>query len=486
MHRTALVRGVSRYSFDSQPAKRSYFDEELSTKSKEALRADTAAEPESGNETLRMNFRLEEIANEITSTANLDRKVKLAAQALAMVRSAKDPDSVSYNTLLKVLAKTSPLLIHKQPAAFLAKRILERMKQLHEHQRRANREWYDKVLVPPETTDVASIAVVHGPPIVRIKPNVRSYATVMDAFARMATRPAALQTEQLLKDLEQRWRDNDRDFALEPNEVIYNTILTAWAKAGDADECQNWLDRIEAPSTYNYNAVLTALAKSNKALQAESLLRNMKAPPNNRSYCACMDAWARLGIPDKAHALLLELIDLYHNSGRRKDLEPNAVAYSSLIQAYVRSDRVDKVAQAQQVLADMQTAGIKPNSWTYNMLLNCYASSALTGDDESPTEKLRRIKAIYREQLAAGNESTRTFGTVMKACEHLLLWDIDPDFCVSVFQDAVDRGLVSSWVLRQFYGAVPVEVFRRLVQIKDYKEWAQLPDEWTRRARQEE
>lgn len=456
----------------------------------QSIEVATSALPENADQTLQMNMKLEEIAKEITATANRDQKVVLALRALAIVRSAKDPDSVTYNTLLKVLAKTSPLSVQRQPAAFHAKRILNQMEELHEYQSRTNREWYDKVLVPADVTESGSIAVAQGPPRVRVKPNVRSYATVMDAFARMSTRDAALQTENLLKHLEKRWEEHDRDFALEPNEIVYNTILMAWAKAGDADACLNWLHRLQnhptvAPSTCTYNTVLSALAKSNKAAEAESLLRTMNVPPNNRSYCTCMDAWARLGMPEKAHTLLNELTELYRNSGLRQDLKPNAFSYSSLIQAYVRSDRTDKTTMAQQVLKEMRNAGVKPNSWTYNMLLNCYALSPPTGDDELPSKKLRSIKALYQEQLSSGNASTTTFGTVIKACHNLLLWDLDPDFCCSVFQDAIDRGLVSSWVLRQFYTAVPVEVFRRMAQLRDYKDWELLPDEWTRRARQE-
>lgn len=440
------------------------------------------------DKTLQMNFQLDRIANQIETTRNRRKKVDLASKALSIVDAAEDPDSVTYNTLLKVLARTSPLSIDQRPASSHARKILDRMKTLHEQQSAVNRAWYDKALVPNES---GSAAVDNGPPLVRVKPNVRTYATVMDALAKMATTEAALETEELLDELEERCVKSDSDFALQPNDFVYNTIITAWAKAGNTEACLDWLRRIEnhatlSPGTHTYNTVLTALGKTGQATEAESLLRRMSVVrPNARSYTICMNAWAQIGNPERVQVLLKELTEEYRKSGGKKELKPNTISFSALIHAYARSDRKDKATMAQKVLVDMEAAGVQPNSWTYNKLLNCYALSYPTSSDETTCEKLQMIKTAYQEQLNSGNASTTTFGTVLKACQNLLLYDIDPEFCCSVFQDAIDRGLVSGWVLRYFYTAVPADLFRSIVPVNDYKEWDQLPDEWTRRAKEE-
>jgi pentatricopeptide repeat protein len=435
-------------------------------------------------ETYEINLQIAALAQQCANRKN----ATAAVEAVKLLRSMSHPDTVAYNTVLKVLAKLSPYKIDgRQTAASLALSILDEMKDVYSSQWTANQKWYTRMA---DNVALSEAASAQGPPRIHVKPNVRSYSTVMDALARNGKVESAEQAEALLAELHDAYYETD-DWAMQPNLITYNTVLTAWAKAAAgagscsemaAEHCVRILEYMPvAPDTISYNTVLHAVARSgweDSGERAEGLLRSMGdqgVAVNARSYTTCMDAWGQSGCPDKAQALLKEMEELYEQT-KNEQLKPNCISYSTVIHAYASSskDHPDKAKIAYDIFQGMLAKGVPPNTVTYNNLLNCLATS------KPQPELIGLVAKLYQQVLTENMPDHYTFGTVLKACGNLLFEDAG--FAPAVFREACERGHVSSGVLWQLRQAVPVDSYRELVG-NDQIAWTELPPKWTRNVR---
>jgi len=83
------------------------------------------------------------------------------------------------------------------------------------------------------------------------------------------------------------------------------------------------------------------------------------------SYTALLSAYGRSGLLDKAFSLLEEMKST-------PGCQPDIQTYSILIKSCLQVSAFDKV---QSLLSDMATHGIKPNTVTYNTLIDAYGKA---------------------------------------------------------------------------------------------------------------
>lgn len=86
---------------------------------------------------------------------------------------------------------------------------------------------------------------------------------------------------------------------------------------------------------------------------------------NHESYTALLSAYSRSGHFDEAFSLL----DVMRNTD---GCQPDIYTYSIFIKSCVHIFAFDK---AQRLLSDMKNEGIKPNTITYNTLIDAYGKS---------------------------------------------------------------------------------------------------------------
>lgn len=408
------------------------------------------------------------------------RTMTQAVRAYEMLQTMEVPDTVAYNSVLKAFAKLSPSrgrVWRDQSATMLAETLFQEMKDVYNHQRTKNSQWYDAMTKGTLTDEEVS----RGPPLVTVRPNIRTYGTLMDAYAREGTREAAEAVERLLRELENAFQERGDD-SLQPSLIIYNTVLAAWSRVpGGVTRCVEWLRVMPlSPDVISYNSVLHAMARSgwpDAGDQSEAILRGMSTrsvKPNARSYTTCIHAWSQCGQPEKALALLQEMHDLYQSTNDNT-VRPNDVSYSTVIHAYAVSRVPHKATKAHEVFQQMIRAGVKPSRVTYNNLLNCYASAG------NQPNLMSLVQDLYQQMLASDEQPDQcTFGTVLKACSNLCWND---GWALMVFQEACHRGLVSRGVLQQFRRAVSIQDYRSIVG-RDDAGYEDIPGHWTHAALQ--
>lgn len=83
------------------------------------------------------------------------------------------------------------------------------------------------------------------------------------------------------------------------------------------------------------------------------------------SYTTLLAAYGRSGLLDKAFSLLEEMKST-------PGCQPDVQTYSILIKSCLQISAFDKV---QSLISDMATLGIKPNTVTYNTLIDAYGKA---------------------------------------------------------------------------------------------------------------
>ncbi len=326
----------------------------------------------------------------------------MAKRILDRLEELGRADTITYNLVINAFAKSSV-----PDSANRAEKILTRMQKIYQKQLAKSVEGEDQI----------------DPDIPLVKPNVRTYSTVIDAYSRTSTLEGAEVAQSLLEKLRM-LHQSTGDEELKPNVISYNSVINAWAKTGTllgAEKALKLLDVMEEggiADVISYNAVIHAWARCGSKEcgdMAESILKRMKKKyeneqkeevavvgngadqgsttfiyspsirPNFRSYSSVIDAWSRSTLPNaprRAEAILDEMEKAYFET-RDTSIQPNTVTYSSVINAHARSrDMENKAVAALQVLKRMQevyNSGVNKNAQpsivSYNSVLNACATT---------------------------------------------------------------------------------------------------------------
>uniref|UniRef100_A0A7S1Y3L4 Pentacotripeptide-repeat region of PRORP domain-containing protein n=1 Tax=Grammatophora oceanica TaxID=210454 RepID=A0A7S1Y3L4_9STRA len=193
----------------------------------------------------------------------------------------------------------------------------------------------------------------------RLRPNLITYTTTIDAFAR---RGMAMPAEKELRDL---LDDKSID---DPTVVPFNSCLNAWAKSkrSDAPErCQRLLNEMMGlskrrypsllPNAVTFTCVLEACRKRCRGEVAEKVLNQMleAIPPNEdsvRAFSMTLQAFSSSNskeAPEECRRLLNKMLDLSKDSAF---YAPNAITYTIVIKAFAKRGMVET---AEELLVEM-------------------------------------------------------------------------------------------------------------------------------------
>ena len=212
-----------------------------------------------------------------------------------------------------------------------------------------------------------------------VVPNEVCYNTVVHGYSK-SKRP--MEAEEWLCRMVER-HEKYPLVAPAPNERTFNAAILAWAKSGRPDSGQKAQDLLEAiegmtkdngqktsqraateamvqPDIFGYNIVLDGwrLGSSiESAMGAEKLLRSMErkerfAVPDRTSYNTVIDAFCKAGRTQQRQQ---------HHQGRRQ-METNDIIFAQ---------------RAEDLLYQMDAAGVPPDTWSFNTVLNAWARSGL-------------------------------------------------------------------------------------------------------------
>lgn len=162
--------------------------------------------------------------------------------------------------------------------------------------------------------------------------------------------------ERILNDLEESYYSRRAGDRIAPNVVSYTTIMNGWAKSGNrqaVEKTHEVFERMKAmhksgntdaqPNLVSYVTLIGSITRSKdpgSAIRAEEALYRMyhdyklgtiTTPPNARLVTAVIDNWQKSGATDageRAESLLNWLLDVYQKE-QDMSMEPNEYTFNS-------------------------------------------------------------------------------------------------------------------------------------------------------------
>jgi pentatricopeptide repeat protein len=198
-------------------------------------------------------------------------------------------------------------------------------------------------------------------PAKNILPNVVTYSTMVDGYAKAGRLEEALGLFNEMKFL-----------AIRLDRVSYNTLLSIYAKLGRFEEALNVCKEMEScgikKDAVTYNALLGGYGKQGKYDDVRKKFEEMKAEnvsPNLLTYSTLIDVFSKGGLYKEA----MEVFGEFKHAGLKADV----VLYSALIDALCKNGLVES---AVSLLDEMTKEGIRPNVVTYNSIIDAFGRSA--------------------------------------------------------------------------------------------------------------
>uniref|UniRef100_A0A2N9EDI5 Pentacotripeptide-repeat region of PRORP domain-containing protein n=1 Tax=Fagus sylvatica TaxID=28930 RepID=A0A2N9EDI5_FAGSY len=157
------------------------------------------------------------------------------------------------------------------------------------------------------------------------------------------------------------------------------------------------------PNCGVYIKLIVMLGKCKLPHKADDLFQAMideGCVVNHEAYTALLSAYSRSGLFDKAFSLL-------HKMKNTPDSHPDVHTYSIFIKSCLQDFAFDKV---QALLSDMETQGIKPNTVTYNTLIDAYGKARKFAEMESTLVEMLHEQNCEPDVWTM-NSTLRAFGS---------------------------------------------------------------------------
>jgi len=259
-----------------------------------------------------------------------------------------------------------------------------------------------------------------------VKPNAAIYSACVSAYAKSNSSKSSQKAVLLLEELKTLYEETgDPDFR--PDNVMYGAVLDSISKNGteeSVNQSMQILDEMEknydskqttvAPNRYTYTSVLHAISKTkptNGVALAEFLMKRMddrsrslqdnSVRPDKVTFSVLLDILSRSkgDYVDLAEKWLKEMAERYIKG--ELGLKPDTFIYTALINCYWKSGRQNAGFEAEKVLNlieenyDQGDIGCKPDIFAYTSTINAYGRSWSEDKAHKVWEIYKRMKERY-------------------------------------------------------------------------------------------
>lgn len=313
---------------------------------------------------------------------------------------------------------------------------------------------------------------------INVKPNCISFTTCIAAWSRSKDPSAPENAERLFDTLIELYKETD-DPDFEPVVEVGNAVIAAWARAADridsADRAMAALEKLKRfaePDLVSYNTILSAYSKAGRGQNAVELLTWLETIsendrkdllPDRISYNSVLTALAKDSNPgstEQAEELLgkMEVID----RPGQQSVKPDKISYTTVIDAWSRSGNPGQAMRAYKLVARMVRSfeqgdiNVKPDVFVFAVLMKTCTRVKGTQADRHKALKMAfdAMKVLETSDFGPPNEVA--FLALVRAVNRLTANESDrAKLASSVFQRCAVGGYLSTQVLAELQGAGP-------------------------------
>jgi pentatricopeptide repeat protein len=269
-----------------------------------------------------------------------------------------------------------------------------------------------------------------------IDPDVITFNSVIDAWAKSGRQEAPLRAEAVLKKMialgDAGWHKAS------PNVISFTSVISAWANSGDqqapqrAEEILREMTRFGlVPNEVSYLNVLTAWSRSKENMapeRAHAILIHMisqfeegvaDAKPDSHCWSSVISAYANRGDVHRAESILMELYERFISSGDPNYL-PHQYCFAAVINAWAKSGRPEAPQTAEAILQRMQDlaestgeSSLRPETVSFTSVLKAWAESNVHDAPIRCEQILQRMQYLYEKGHADCQPNVVSFNTVL-------------------------------------------------------------------------
>jgi len=228
------------------------------------------------------------------------------------------------------------------------------------------------------------------------RPDYTTYNAVMNCITKGNHPSAPYQVEALLKEMTELFKRTG-DYSVRPHNRSFNACVNAWArsKSSEAPErIKSWIgimqDDFESgrtdgmPNKWTYNSYLQALAKQRKPSSADEAER------------------------------ILSMMEDMNRQFHSNNIKPDVLTYTNVLHCIALSESDDAFQRAYAILSKMESGDgdVRPNVYTYNVLINVVAKSKLPGKAKIAVRLVNRMKQVAIRPIII------TYNNALNACAY--------------------------------------------------------------------
>jgi pentatricopeptide repeat protein len=267
-----------------------------------------------------------------------------------------------------------------------------------------------------------------------------------------------------------------------PNIVTYNSAISILGKANRFEEAKNLFYQVcavkpQIVNTITYNSFLNALSwrpSRDASHQALSVLKEMNEP-NTRTYNTVMKVLSKNKCYDQMEGLLDQMENL--SKKRTPLIIPNTITYATLISAYTRSSRPDKISRVMNVLKRMDSAKkagnefAVPDTKIYNGILksNLYSNSMKNVSSLEMNETLENAREIFQIMMSSSSSKCNPDEFTYAVMFQILAKNIPGrnerlEEISNLFMSCREDGMNNGYVLSELRKVIPRSLYQELTR----------------------
>jgi len=255
-----------------------------------------------------------------------------------------------------------------------------------------------------------------------VVPNTVSYNSIIKAHANVGEAERAEEILTIMENIHIRSTTNNNnnssnhhpDEHVKPDAISYATVLNAYAK----------LARYDPYATRRASDILSRMIRQYNEGRDSITGQPIPSPVRPNVYCfnAVLNAHAARGAGIRAARLLKTMEDMVEEEGykKRENLEgsvmPDTYTYNTVLKALANSREKGSIDRAITILDRMEKDRVaKPDTITYNTLILACANKGGKEAGRTAETILRRMETRFREGSVSIKPTAWTYTTVIKA-----------------------------------------------------------------------
>jgi len=226
-----------------------------------------------------------------------------------------------------------------------------------------------------------------------------------------------------------------------PSVRTWNILLSSCTVKGDVNKAKHFWQRMSKhgiePDIVSYNTLLNCYARSSKIQNRKEKLNYQKVvtsiihrlrhdpnvTPNHITYLAIVNFWINQGLPTRAESFLLDMTiasqqpiqNKVKNTPYKKIPAPNRSLFHYVMGDYKAPKKAEQLLLKMAELSDDRGFDIRPNTETYNILLNCWAKSMKVESGERAEVILREMEGLGHLGDVEATPNISTYNIVLNA-----------------------------------------------------------------------